>query len=179
MSASPFKIGVSGHRERPNADWSFVRRAVHDILVSRGAQEAWSCLAIGADTIFAEEAIDYGIALMAVIPNPDEYRREFSGTDAGVYDRLLTRAHRVETVCGAREQAFRLAGERIVDAVDMMVFIWDGAPAVSEGGTADIVDYAARAERASIRIDPIRRTCSTMVSAKGSAIRDSVHATLA
>ena len=45
-------------------------------------------------------------------------------------------------------------GKFVVDAVDYLVAVWDGRPAASSGGTADVVVYAEKKGRPVFRIDP-------------------------
>jgi hypothetical protein len=107
---------------------------------------ALSCLAAGADQLFADIALEQGVPLTAVIPGMD-YETHLGGTEARTaYRRLLKdSSERVELPHEAtHEEAYYAAGRYIVDHVDRLVAVWDGAPARGIGGTGDVVDYARR-----------------------------------
>ncbi|MEL6360635.1 MAG: hypothetical protein AAFR21_06075 [Pseudomonadota bacterium] len=156
------KIGVSGHRERDGADWAWTRDEITKIFLGKPGAIGWSCLAIGADQIFAEAAISFGAGHVAVIPSPKTYRDEFEGQDALRYDALLTRSRRtVKVNARTREAAFRVAGEKVVKSVDEMVVVWDGDGARREGGTGEVVDFARARGVPCTWLDPIEKMVRT------------------
>jgi hypothetical protein len=145
------RIGVTGHREIPGAARAEVRRGILAHL--RGgarhasAAEALSCLAAGADQMFADLALRCGIPLTAVIPGMPDYEQRLDGEEA------RTSYHRLLKACASRaqmpfepsdEDAYLAAGRWIVDHCDLLVAVWDGRPARGRGGTGDIVAYARR-----------------------------------
>jgi hypothetical protein len=105
---------------------------------------AVSSLAAGADQLFAEIALEYGIALTAVIPGMDYEAHLGDDRVRASYRRLLKCcAERVQLPHEpTHDEAYYAAGRYIVDHVDRMIAVWDGAPARGLGGTGDIVDYA-------------------------------------
>lgn len=146
------RIGVTGHRDIPVAALDDVHAGIRTQLRegtrAGGRAAAFSCLAAGADQLFAELAMDCGVPVTAVIPGAANYAEQLDGVAARVaYQRLLKScAERVELpVADTDEAAYLAAGQWIVDHVDRLVAVWDGGPARGIGGTADIVDYARRA----------------------------------
>jgi len=152
------KIGISGHRYRIGADWHWTRMAIAKIFHENPKAVGWSSLAIGADQIFAETALLYGKGHVAVIPLRKMYKDEFVGLDRYKYLRLKKQSHSVVNVKAKNlELAYRRAGERIVSAVDLMVFVWDGRPARGEGGTGQIVEFAQENSVDMVLINPIAK----------------------
>lgn len=120
-----------------------------------------SCLAAGADSLFAELILQHGGSLEAVLPFP-EYEQELSVPQRGRFHALLRMAS-ATTVLEKRESkedAYFEAGKKVVDAADVLLAIWDGKPARGLGGTADIVEYAQQENKQIIRLDPISRSVS-------------------
>lgn len=146
MAGPVSRIGITGHRDIPDAALSAVRSGIRTELQGHPATRALSSLAAGADQLFAEIALDCGIPLTAVIPGMD-YETHLGDDEARAsYRRLLKCcAERVELPYErTHDEAYYAAGRYIVDHADRMVAVWDGAPARGLGGTADIVAYARR-----------------------------------
>jgi hypothetical protein len=127
--------------------------------------EVWSSLAEGADRLVVEavRACDPRARLVAVLPlHSDDYRTDFADpTSAAEFDELLAGADDTNVTgpdaSGARESAYVRAGLAVVDAVDVLVAMWDGEPGHGAGGTAEIV-AAARAAGREVVVIPVRRT---------------------
>ncbi|WP_338898430.1 hypothetical protein WBG99_24920 [Streptomyces sp. TG1A-60] len=141
------RIGITGHREVPDAALAAVRSGIRAELRSRPASRALSSLAAGADQLFAEIALESGLPVTAVIPGMDYETHLGDDEVRASYRRLLKCCDKhVELPYEpTHEEAYYAAGRYIVDHADRMVAVWDGAPARGLGGTADIVDYARRA----------------------------------
>jgi hypothetical protein len=60
------------------------------------------------------------------------------------YDDLISAASNVERLpfVESTEEAHMAAGQALVDRSELVLAVWDGAPARGFGGTADIVAYA-------------------------------------
>ncbi|MFE7134392.1 hypothetical protein ACFVIM_26390 [Streptomyces sp. NPDC057638] len=139
------RVGVTGHRHLPAEVYPHISAGIRDALNGHGGGlEAFSCLAVGADQLFADIALDCGAELTAVIPSGD-YTDDFTepGELAG-FLRLRRRATREVRMGYARSsgEAYYAAGAYIADRCDRLVAVWDGEPARGVGGTADIVRYA-------------------------------------
>ncbi|MEI5520490.1 hypothetical protein WB401_25885 [Streptomyces brasiliscabiei] len=139
------RIGITGHREIPEAALWAVRSGIRAELRGRAATtRALSSLAAGADQLFAETALASGLQLTAVIPGMDYEPHLGDDEVRAAYRRLLKCcAERVQLPYErTHEEAYYAAGRYIVDHADRMIAVWDGAPSRGLGGTADIVDYA-------------------------------------
>jgi hypothetical protein len=151
-------VGVAGHQKRVGIDWDWVSQAISTHLSVMPIQKALSSLAEGTDQVFADAAIDLGIAVVAIIPL-DDYERFFSQAGLTKYRDLLQQCTQVSLHwSGDPEHAFLNAGRYIVDSCDLLVAVWDGQPADGLGGTADIVLYAKEQKRTILHLNPCDQT---------------------
>lgn len=103
-----------------------------------------SCLADGADQLFAAHVLAAGGTLEAVLPCED-YAESLTAEDSRArFEGLSRAAASVLTLPYPRpsEQGFLAAGQALVDRCDHLFAVWDGQPARGLGGTADVVAYA-------------------------------------
>lgn len=108
-----------------------------------------SNLAEGSDRHLARLGLQLGYTLHAVLPRPrDDYARGFrSPASRRDYRALLADAARVTELrgpLGVAGRAYLRAGQALLDQSDVLLALWDGAPARGTGGTADVVDEACR-----------------------------------
>ena len=144
-----FHIGITGHRHLGDAaDWvaDTLRTCLHDLRTEYGPDVvAYSALAIGSDTLFAEAALELDMCLEAVMPFK-EYPHDFDpGPERDRFDRLLARAAAVHSLphTTRSHKAYLTAGKWIVDHSDILLAVHDGRPPnPTKGGTAEAVDYA-------------------------------------
>jgi hypothetical protein len=122
-----------------------------------------SPLARGADRLAAEAALEHGWQLHVPMPfTRDAYERDFTGAqapeepplsaaeDLAQFRHLLSRAGPSWFALdgdrdGDRGAAYAAIGQHVVRHCDIVLAIWDGGHGQGQGGTADIVRYAARA----------------------------------
>src|SRR5271157_4413462 len=95
-------VGFSGHRhvERP-AEAAGAIKAVLEALQSGGTGEwiALSSVAAGADTLFAQSALELGLAWHALLPLPaSEFRGDFSDEEWVAAEALLARAEQARVI---------------------------------------------------------------------------------
>jgi hypothetical protein len=102
-----------------------------------------TCLADGADQLFAQAVLALGGRLEVIVP-AKQYRDGLSPQAQPDYDQLLAQADSIEQLpfVESTEEAHMAAGKLIVDRSDLLLAVWDGAPARGYGGTADVVAYA-------------------------------------
>lgn len=118
---------------------ALVRTALDELLPSSAAGElvGVSCLARGADSLFAEAVPALGGQLAAVIPSRDYRWTRVRPEHAPVFGPLVEAASR---------QAYEAANSVLVERADRLVAVWDGTPATGRGGgTADTVFEASAA----------------------------------
>jgi hypothetical protein len=161
---TPFRIGVTGHRDLGDeVTAAFVARqckaVLQKALTEHGEVVALSALAEGADTLFAEAALELGIPLEAVTPF-EGYVEDFKGQARERYERLLaqTRVEHRLPHAERSDEAYLAGGLWVVNHCDFLVVIWNGQPAAGTGGTGDVVDYAQQVGRPYIHIHTVERT---------------------
>jgi hypothetical protein len=103
-----------------------------------------SCLADGADALFAQAILDFGGTLRVIIP-AREYRDGLPAQHHATYDALLARAADVVQLdhVDSDSTAHMDASLRMIADADELLAVWDGKPARGFGGTADVVKAAA------------------------------------
>lgn len=127
-----------------------------------------SALADGADTIAADAALKLGYQLDAPLPFArDDYENDFASETRDHFKQLLGQARAVLELPGRRasvvessgdskielNRAYESAGLTVVSQADIVLAVWDGAPARGRGGTAELVAEAARAGIPIVLID--------------------------
>jgi hypothetical protein len=140
------RIAVSGHRGLPAPTQRLIGRAIRSALEEL-AQPAGviglSCLADGADQIFARAVLDHGGQVEAVVPAA-QYRDGLPASAHAEYDRLLAQAATVHRLPYAEStaEAHMAASAFMLDHAGQLWAVWDGQPARGYGGTADVVACA-------------------------------------
>lgn len=155
-----YRIGIVGHRYlRGQNTPVFVADRCSAIL--RSAREthpdlvAVSAFALGADSIFARAAVRLGIPLHGVRPF-HSYHRDFpTKRSRREYLRLRCRVCRELTLPFTHRtlESYVMAMHWIVNHTELLVAVWDGAPAIGPGGTADAVDQRMRVGTPWIHVD--------------------------
>jgi hypothetical protein len=138
------RFGITGHQVLPPR---IVDRAVQHwsrVFPSAGRLHGVSCLADGADQLFATQVLAAGGTLEAVLPCEDYASSLTAEGSRSRFEELRRSAATVVTMPYPKpgELAFLAAGQALVDRVDHLFAVWDGLPARGIGGTADVVTYA-------------------------------------
>lgn len=140
------RVAVSGHRGLPEATERLVNQALRETLVQHGPDlVGLSCIADGADQLFAQAVLELGGRLEVVVP-ATKYREALPPECWPTYDLLFGKASQIHQLdfTESTSEAHQAASEYMVDHADIIVAVWDGLPARAFGGTADVVDYARR-----------------------------------
>jgi hypothetical protein len=138
-------IGITGHQQRDGADWAWARLALANYLSSQENVPliGWSSLAAGADQLFAQEVLELGGCLTAVIPLSSYDECFETDNDLLEYRRLLNQSARVIQLENRDPQSgFFAASKLIVQNCETLIAIWDEEPSHGRGGTADVVHFA-------------------------------------
>jgi hypothetical protein len=138
------RIGVTGHQGLP----VWVAGAVGDEMRARlaglvGPVRGLTCLADGADQIFARAVLEAGGTIEVIVP-AERYRDGLAEAARPGYDELFGRAESVHRLGynQSTEQAHMAASTELLKLVDELWAVWDGLPARGYGGTADVVALA-------------------------------------
>jgi hypothetical protein len=138
-----YRIAISGHRGPPGPTARVVDEAIRAALARHAPDVTGiSALADGADQVFARAVTDLGGTLVAYIPAA-RYRAGLPAQSHPEYDDLLAQAAvRRMTFTESTPESHMAASRLMVDEADELYAVWDGKPARSYGGTADVVAYA-------------------------------------
>ncbi len=104
-----------------------------------------SCIARGADSLFAETVIAAGGRLIVVIPSQDYRQAKVKPDHAPLFDRLIEAASEVLVMphVTANRAAYETANRALLERADRLVAVWNGQPPGPKGGgTADVVEEA-------------------------------------
>lgn len=138
-------LAVSGHRGLSNETEAKVASELRRVVESKGTTElvGISCLADGADALFAAAILDGGGWLIAVIP-ARTYRDGLPAAYHSTYDALLGKASEIIALDrdASDADAHMDASLRMLERADELIAVWDGKPARGYGGTADVVRAA-------------------------------------
>jgi hypothetical protein len=148
------RIGVTGHTNLTEATIKLVYAALRDLLAPNASEGlvGVTCLARGADQVFAQVVLDVGGSIEVVLPAPD-YRSKIKSTNLATYDALLAAAKLVYVMpfdTSGRE-SYMAASEYLLTNTDEIMAVWDGEASGGLGGTADVV-AAARERGVPVRI---------------------------
>jgi 8-oxo-dGTP pyrophosphatase MutT (NUDIX family) len=163
--ATPFRIGAGGHQNLGDpATERFVAHQFRQLLITYLHRQQsimlYAALALGADQLFVQTALELGIPVEVVLPCA-QYETIFPSEETrATYQRLL-QACRSSHQLPAHEcsdEAYLAAGRWIVDHCDLLVLAWNGLPAQGRGGTADIASYARWMNRPFMHLDTRRHT---------------------
>ncbi|MFC9943483.1 hypothetical protein [Streptomyces pratensis] len=141
-------LAVTGHIDLTEGTVPLVRAALREVLEPYSEDlTGVSCIAAGADSLFAEEVSAMGGRLVVVIPSLDYRTAVVKPEDGPVFDHLNETAVEVQTLPyeTADRAAYEAANSELLKRADRLVAVWDGAPPTGRGGgTADLVEEARR-----------------------------------
>lgn len=150
-------IAVTGHMDLTEESMPVVRTALDTLLASYGdgGLTGVSCIAKGADSLFARAVLDVGGRLVVVLPSRDYRQAKVKPEHAATFDALLEAAAEVVVVPQetANRAAYEAANAVLLERADRLVAVWNGQPPTGKGGgTADVV---VQARAAGIPVDVV------------------------
>jgi hypothetical protein len=137
------RVAVTGHMNIT----AETERLVYDEITGRLKGEidlvGISCIARGADSVFARAVLDVGGRLEVVLPTPNYREQKVEPDRLELFDALLAQADLVRamgfSVTG--REAYEAANAALLESSDRLIAVWDGQ--ISErGGTGTVVDLA-------------------------------------
>ncbi|MFC3997430.1 hypothetical protein ACFOVU_15975 [Nocardiopsis sediminis] len=140
------RIGITGHSNLTPDSVPLVRKAL-EVAISPyldGDLVGVSCLARGADQVFAEVVLDAGGLLEVVLPSVDYREAKVKPWNLEQFDNLLMRSALVRYMPHrtAGRAAYEDANAAVLGGIDRLFAVWDGEPSGGKGGTGDAVEYA-------------------------------------
>ncbi|MFI0901228.1 hypothetical protein [Streptomyces sp. NPDC020983] len=144
MTTPGVTLAVTGHINLTPPSVPLVRAALDDLLAPCAGPglTGVSCLAAGADSVFAEAVLAAGGRLVVIVPSRDYRAAKVAPAHAGRFDRLLGAAAEVEVMdhATAGRRAYESANRALLRRAQRLVAVWDGRPPTGRGGgTADTV----------------------------------------
>ncbi|WP_159942363.1 MULTISPECIES: hypothetical protein [unclassified Nocardiopsis] len=140
------RIGITGHSNLSADSVALVRKALDAALVpyTGGELVGVSCLARGADQLFAQAVLDAGGRLEVVLPSADYREAKVKPEDLDGFDELLVHSSLVRYMPHrkAGSSAYVDANEAVLNGIDRLFAVWDGQPSGGRGGTGDAVEAA-------------------------------------
>jgi 8-oxo-dGTP pyrophosphatase MutT (NUDIX family) len=162
---TPFRIGVGGHQNLGDPETErFVAHEFRQLLTTYLHRQQpivlYSALALGADQLFIQTALELGVPVEAVLPCIP-YETIFPSEEArATYRRLLhacQSSHQLPAL-ECSDEAYLAAGQWIVDHCNLLILAWNGLPARGRGGTAEMASYARWMNRPFVHLDTRRHT---------------------
>jgi 8-oxo-dGTP pyrophosphatase MutT (NUDIX family) len=165
MTTTTFSIGVGGHQDLGDeATYDFVRHQFRELLSDYKQHNQdivlYSALAIGADQLFVQIALDMNIPVEVVLPCAEYEKNYPSDEDRHEYRRLLSssRMQHQLPIQHCSDDAYLAAGQWIVDHSDITILAWNGAPSQGRGGTGDMANYARSTGRPFVHLHTRQHT---------------------
>jgi hypothetical protein len=141
-------IAVTGHMNLSPESASVVRQAIVDLLAKCYDRDLTgiTCLARGADSIFAEAVLHQGGRLVVILPSSTYRATKVKPDYAQLFDSLIGHAAQIRTLpfSEANRDAYDAANQLMLDSCDELFAVWDGLRGVDRGSTASVVAEARR-----------------------------------
>lgn len=140
------RIGITGHSNLTKHTVPLVADSIRAALADHppGKLTGVTCLAHGADQVFARVVLELGGSIEVVLPATDYRDRKVKSDNIAEFDDLFGKARAVHTMpfTESGQDAYMAASEFVLSTVESMVAVWDSGPPDGHGGTADVVDAA-------------------------------------
>lgn len=139
------RVGITGHSNLSPDSVPAVADALRTALADvEKPLTGVSCLARGADQVFARIVLDIGGELHVVLPAADYRERKVKPDNRGAFEDLLERADKVHVLPfnTSNRDAYAAANDTILSGIDVLFAVWDGMPPDGKGGTGDTVQLA-------------------------------------
>ena len=140
------RIGVTGHIRLSDGSDALVFDALLTVLRQYPdvALHGVTCLAQGADQIFARAVLAMRGTFEVILPADDYRERVVAPDNLASFDDLIDRAVTVRRMPYRRsgQPAYLAASLAMLERCDALIAIWDGHPSQHPGDTADVVAAA-------------------------------------
>ncbi len=139
------RIAVTGHMDLSPPTETLVDAAIRELLTGeQNGLTGITCLARGADQVFARIILDLGGTLIVVLPSPNYREQKVKPDNCAAFDELLAKAADVRHMpfAEANRQAYEAANTALLTMADRLVAVWDGQPRKDQGGTGAVVEQA-------------------------------------
>jgi hypothetical protein len=168
------RVALTGHRSLSIAEYGFAGGELARLAVKlrdeHGTTTAISGMAVGADTLWADAALQAGLQLWAYIPFPQqEADRRWTHEDRAHWAHLRSRAER-EVVLGTSYDVRLLhaRNDAMLRDSDLLIAVCD--PLRTVGGTAATLKKARKAGKPIIIVDIAARRTTRKGHAKSASV---------
>ncbi len=146
------RIGITGHVRLTAGSAELIYPALVEALgdATREFGEddlcGVTCLAAGADQLFARAVLDRNGRLEVVLTARDYRRKQVRPDNRKCFDSLLRRASRISVLpfAWSGHKAYRAAGSAMLDRCDLLIAVWDRGASGRRSCTEEVVDEARR-----------------------------------
>jgi hypothetical protein len=138
------RIGITGHSNLTPESVPLVAAELRKVLSEYGSPLVGvSCLARGADQVFARVVLELGSPLEVVLPAADYRERKVKPENREEFETLLGQAATVRVLPfdTSNREAYAAANEHMLGGVHALVAVWDGVSG-GRGGTGETVELA-------------------------------------
>ncbi|MFE6861931.1 hypothetical protein [Nocardia sp. NPDC057668] len=140
------RIAVTGHMNITADSVPLIYSEIRRILAAAGDGASLvgiSCIARGADSVFAQAVLDAGGALEVVVPSRNYREDKVKPGHLAQFDALIEAATTVRVMDfeDAGRDAYEAANAVLVGSSDRLIAVWDSQPS-EQGGTGTVVDLA-------------------------------------
>ncbi len=143
---APVRVGITGHINLTAATERLVADALRVELrrISDRPVHGVTCLAAGADQIFARVVLAAGGTYEVIQPAPDYRAVAIAPDRRAAYDELLQQATRVVHIGHDRSgtAAYVAANRELLRRIQRLVAVWDGEPGCHAASTDRTVGWA-------------------------------------
>jgi hypothetical protein len=140
------RIAITGHMNLTANSVPLVYQAITGALALCTAHELTgiSCLARGADSVFAQAVLDLGGKLEVLLPAAGYREQKVKPDQVPQFDELTRRATTVRVMPfeEANRAAYEATNEVLVSTCDTLFAVWDGQSSIDKGSTGAVVEYA-------------------------------------
>lgn len=137
------RVAVTGHMNITEETAVLVREEITRRLAEIPDLVGVSCIARGADSVFARAVLEAGGRLEVVLPSRNYREAKVKPDHAPLFDELVERASEVRVMDfdDAGREAYEAANEAVLGSADRLVAVWDGEGGEA-GGTGSVVKLA-------------------------------------
>ncbi|MGW6332443.1 hypothetical protein [Nocardia rhamnosiphila] len=137
------RIAVTGHMNITAETAVLVREEIARRLAEVPDLVGVSCIARGADSVFAQAVLEAGGRLEVVLPSRNYREAKVKPGHVPVFDELVARASEVHVMDFEEtgREAYEAANEALLGSADRLIAVWDGEGGEA-GGTGSVVKLA-------------------------------------
>lgn len=138
------RVAVTGHMDITQDSVPLIREKIAAVLDQQSRPVVGvSCIARGADSVFAEAVLNQGGVLEVVLPSRNYREAKVKEWERSRFDHLVAAASAVHVMPfeTAGRAAYEAANSALLGNIDLLIAIWDGNTS-KPGGTGTVVAEA-------------------------------------